>query len=66
MQLAKQKKIQKLSDTKNRLMNKKKQNKMVKLPSHLNKHNKVNKFALLDDTQQNRYEPTNRLTHKGT
>lgn len=46
-------------------MNKNKSNKFIKIPSSLNKNNKINKFALLDD-QHNQYQPTNQLTHKGT
>lgn len=60
--IAKQKRIEKLSDTKNRIMSKKKENKIMRVPTQFSKGNKFNKFALLDDADQ---EPTHKLTHKG-
>ncbi len=46
-------------------MNKKKENKIIKITSRLAKGNKANKFALLDEPNE-RYQPSNHLTHKGT
>lgn len=52
LQQAKQKKIEKLKDTRNRVLNKKKQNKVSRQPGFggkFNKNTKINKFALIDD-----------------
>lgn len=46
-------------------MNKKKDNKIIKVNNKFNKNNKINKFALLDDADEG-YQPMNKLTHKGT
>lgn len=46
-------------------MDKKKENQAVKINSRLSKGHKLNKFALLDEPDE-RYQPTNQLTHKGT
>jgi len=46
-------------------MSKKIENKMMKVPSHLSKSNKFNKFALLDGEETDKYEPTHKLTHRG-
>lgn len=47
-------------------MSKKKDNKIMKVPNKFLKNNnkKINKFALLDDGDA--YQPTNKLTHRGT
>ena len=49
------KKIEKVGDTKQRLMESKKRNRMVKVSK------RTSKFALMDDD-----EPTHGLTHRGT
>jgi hypothetical protein len=49
------KKIEKVGDTKQRLVDNKKQNRMVKVSK------RTSKFALMEDDQ-----PTHGLTHKGT
>lgn len=46
-------------------MSKKKENKAIKITSRLGKGNKASKFALLDEPDE-KYQPTNQLTHRGT
>ena len=59
VQVAKQKKIEKMGDTKQRLITNKRNNKILKLGS-LKDSKKLNRFALLDEEQQE-----GGLTHKG-
>ena len=59
VQRAKEKKIEKLSQTKDRLINQKRNNKVVRMPGN---SKKVKKFALLDNDED---QPGGGLTHKG-
>lgn len=58
LQQAKEKKIEKLSHTKERLVNQKRENKLLRLPGNVKK---AKKFSLLDEDAA----PAQRLTHKG-
>jgi hypothetical protein len=41
-------------------------NEFVRIGTNSNRRNKINKFALLDDDEKEGYQPSNKLTHKGT